>query len=71
MDGNFADAPSAGSSYWKIEAIPPSGRYARGWHCLGPSDAFKDGKPHTIHAFGTKLVVFRGQSGRINIINGY
>jgi 3-ketosteroid 9alpha-monooxygenase subunit A len=71
MDGDIGDAPGAGNSYWKIEAKPPSGRYARGWHCLGPADSFKDGKPHTIHAFGTKLVVFQGESGHINVLNGY
>ncbi len=71
MDGNIEGAPSAAGSYWKIEAKPPSGRYARGWYCLGPSDAYKDGKPHTLTAFGTKLVVFQGESGRINVINGY
>ena len=32
-------------------------RYARGWHCLGLADSFRDGKPHAIHGFGTKLVV--------------
>ena len=71
MDSRMADAPETGKSYWAIEAKPPSGRYARGWHCLGPSAPYKDGKPHTLEAFGTKLVVFQGESGRINVLNGY
>ncbi|MDV6014182.1 Rieske 2Fe-2S domain-containing protein [Haloechinothrix sp. LS1_15] len=46
-------------------------RFARGWHCLGLADDFKDGKPHAIHAFGTKLVVFQGQDGQLNVLDGY
>ena len=57
MDSRIAETPS--KDYWKIEAGPPTGRYARGWHCLGPADIYKDGKPHTLEAFGTKLVVFQ------------
>lgn len=30
--------------------------FARGWHCLGPAEAFRDGKPHGVDAFGTHLV---------------
>jgi 3-ketosteroid 9alpha-monooxygenase subunit A len=32
-------------------------RFARGWHCLGLADTFRDGQPHGITAFGTMLVV--------------
>ena len=35
--------------------IPPE-RYARGWHCLGLAETFRDGQPHAIRAFGGKLV---------------
>ncbi len=31
-------------------------RFARGWHCVGLTRDLRDGKPHPIHAFGTKLV---------------
>ncbi|MEO9139437.1 MAG: 3-ketosteroid-9-alpha-hydroxylase, partial [Jatrophihabitans sp.] len=31
-------------------------RYARGWHCLGLAENYRDGKPHAVEAFGTKLV---------------
>lgn len=54
-----------------IEAAPPPERFARGWHCLGPADSFKDGKPHAVEAFGTKHVVFRGENGALNVLNGY
>ncbi|MFI0355351.1 Rieske 2Fe-2S domain-containing protein [Actinomadura sp. 9N407] len=54
-----------------IEAEEISTRFARGWHCLGLSDGFKDGKPHTINAFGQKLVVFQGEDGKINVLDAY
>ena len=50
--------------------LPPE-RFARGWHCLGLADTFKDGKPHTIEAFGTKLAVFQQADGRLAVIDGY
>ena len=45
-------------------------RYARGWHCIGTVAEFSDGKPHSIHAFGTKLVVWSNDDG-INVLDGY
>jgi 3-ketosteroid 9alpha-monooxygenase subunit A len=54
-----------------IEAVAPPTRFARGWHCLGLVDTFRDGKPHAIQAFGTKLVVFADSKGEINVLNGY
>ncbi|KAA9158258.1 3-ketosteroid-9-alpha-hydroxylase subunit A [Amycolatopsis acidicola] len=54
-----------------IDAGAPPERFARGWHCLGLADTFKDGKPHAINAFGTKLVVFHGEDGKINVLDGY
>ncbi|CAM3010683.1 Rieske-type oxygenase [Prescottella defluvii] len=50
-------------------AAPTS--FARGWHCLGLSESFKDGKPHSIHAFGTKLVVFADSKGELSILDAY
>ena len=41
-----------------IDAGPPMTRFARGWHCLGLAESFRDGQPHGIDAFGTKLVVY-------------
>jgi phenylpropionate dioxygenase-like ring-hydroxylating dioxygenase large terminal subunit len=54
-----------------IEAGAPPARYARGWHCLGLADSFRDGKPHAVQAFGTKLVVFADSTGKLNVLNGY
>lgn len=55
----------------QIEAGAPPERYARGWHCLGLADSFRDGKPHAVHAFGTKLVVFADSTGTLQVLNGY
>ncbi|MFE1954963.1 MULTISPECIES: Rieske 2Fe-2S domain-containing protein [Streptomyces] len=47
-------------------------RFARGWHCLGLAADFRDGKPHEIEAFGTKLVVFQGEDdGELHVLNAY
>ncbi|MBB5918617.1 phenylpropionate dioxygenase-like ring-hydroxylating dioxygenase large terminal subunit [Nocardia transvalensis] len=54
-----------------IDAAGPTARYARGWHCLGPADGYRDGKPHTLEAFGTELVVFAGANGKLNVLNAY
>ncbi|MGW9131892.1 Rieske 2Fe-2S domain-containing protein [Streptomyces sp. NPDC055681] len=54
-----------------IEAGAPPARYARGWHCLGLADSYRDGKPHAVQAFGTKLVVFADSTGKLNVLNGY
>ncbi|MGP4019638.1 Rieske 2Fe-2S domain-containing protein [Saccharopolyspora sp. 5N708] len=54
-----------------IDVGTPPTRFARGWHCLGPADWFKDGKPHAVEAFGTKLVVFQGEDGRLGVLDGY
>jgi 3-ketosteroid 9alpha-monooxygenase subunit A len=50
--------------------VPPS-RFARGWHCLGLADDFRDGKPHAVEAFGTKLVVFADSHGEVHVLDGY
>ena len=55
----------------QIEADAAPTRFARGWHCLGLTRDFGDGKPHAVHAFGQKLVVFRSGDGKINVLDGY
>jgi 3-ketosteroid 9alpha-monooxygenase subunit A len=55
----------------EIEAAAAPTRFARGWHCLGLTKDFGDGKPHAVHAFGKKLVVFRSGDGKINALDGY
>ena len=52
-----------------VGALPE--RYARGWHCLGLVDTFRDGTPHEIKAFGTKLVIFAGESGQLSVLDAY
>jgi 3-ketosteroid 9alpha-monooxygenase subunit A len=54
-----------------IDVGQPQTRYARGWHCVGLARNFKDGKPHAIEAFGTKLVVFQGEDGKLNVLDAY
>ena len=53
-----------------IDAGTPPARFARGWHCLGLADSFRDGDPgsasggpRAVQAFGTKLVVFADSAG--------
>src|SRR5215471_16091715 len=55
----------------KIHAAPIEERYARGWHCLGMADDYKDGKAHGLSIFGTRVVVFQGADGRLHILDGY
>jgi 3-ketosteroid 9alpha-monooxygenase subunit A len=55
-----------------IESKPIPNRYARGWHCLGLAQEFKDGKPHKLDIFGTKLVAFQGAlDGQVHILDAY
>jgi 3-ketosteroid 9alpha-monooxygenase subunit A len=54
-----------------IEAEAAPTRFARGWHCLGLSEKFKDGKPHSVQAFGQKLVVFQSSDGKLNVLDAY
>ncbi|NKY28684.1 Rieske 2Fe-2S domain-containing protein [Nocardia gamkensis] len=54
-----------------IDAGAPPARYARGWHCLGLAQDFRDGKPHTVEIFGTELVVFAGAGGELHVLDAY
>ncbi|MEJ3750164.1 Rieske 2Fe-2S domain-containing protein [Actinomycetes bacterium KLBMP 9797] len=62
---------SDGEAVRQIEAGQPPARFARGWHCLGLADTFRDGKPHAVEAFGTKLVVFADSTGALHALDGY
>ena len=55
----------------EIDAGSLPDRYARGWHCLGPVKEFLDGRPHPIHAFGTKLVVFADSADELHVLDAY
>ena len=54
-----------------IDKGAPPERYARGWHCLGLAERFRDGEPHAVEAFGTKLVVWSDSNGELNVLDGY
>ncbi len=49
-----------------VEKAKPT-RYARGWHCLGPIDKYRDGKQHAINAFGQKLTILIGFDGTSDV----
>lgn len=53
----------------QIETGAVRTRFARGWHCLGLVEKFKDGTPHTVKAFGEKLVIFSGEDGKVNVLD--
>ncbi|OWJ97856.1 3-ketosteroid-9-alpha-hydroxylase [Pseudomonas sp. A46] len=55
----------------RIETRQLEPRYARGWHCLGLADPYRDGKPHRLDVFGTRLVAFATEDGQIRILDGY
>jgi 3-ketosteroid 9alpha-monooxygenase subunit A len=54
-----------------IDVGTPRTRFARGWHCLGLASSYRDGKPHAVDAFGTKLVVFATEDGTLNVLDAY
>ena len=54
-----------------IENAQRTHRYARGWHCLGNANDYRDGKPHTLNIFGTRLVTFADSQGAISILDAY
>ncbi|MEP9414784.1 Rieske 2Fe-2S domain-containing protein [Gordonia sp. VNQ95] len=55
----------------EIDTGTPPTRFARGWHCLGLVDEFRDGKPHPVQVFGTKLVVWADTTGDIQVLDAY
>ncbi|WP_435591243.1 Rieske 2Fe-2S domain-containing protein [Nocardia sp. bgisy118] len=46
-------------------------RYARGWHCLGLAKTYRDGKPHAVNVFGTKLVIWADSAGELRVLDAY
>ncbi|RDI55205.1 Rieske 2Fe-2S domain-containing protein [Nocardia mexicana] len=46
-------------------------RYARGWHCLGLAESFRDRNPHAVNAFGTKLAIWADSRNRLNVLDAY
>ena len=54
-----------------IEAGTAPTRFARGWHCVGLASAYRDGKPHGLEAFGTKIVIWAGADGELHALDSY
>jgi phenylpropionate dioxygenase-like ring-hydroxylating dioxygenase large terminal subunit len=54
-----------------IEAGSNPTRFARGWHCMGLADSFRDGRPHEIKVFGQTAVVFADSSGKLHMIDAF
>lgn len=55
----------------RIEAAPPPERFARGWHCLGLAEDYRDGKPHRLEILGTRLVAYKGADDKVHIIDAW
>ena len=63
--------PSSPGAVREIDTGAARERYARGWHCIGTVKEFSDGKPHSIQAFGTKIVVWADAEGEIRALDSY
>ena len=55
----------------QVDAHRTEDRYARGWHCLGLASGYKDGEPHSLSIFGTRLVAFAGEDGQIHVLDAW
>jgi len=65
---------AANAAVDQVRTIDPGAlptRFARGWHCLGVADTFRDGTPHEVRAFGQKLVAFAGEEGQISVLDAF
>lgn len=67
----MAGTPPRGGKVREIDVGATPTRYARGWHCLGLAAPFRDGKPHAVQVFGTKLVVWADRNGEIQVLDSY
>jgi 3-ketosteroid 9alpha-monooxygenase subunit A len=54
-----------------IDQGAPPARFARGWHCLGLADRFRESGPHAVEAFGTKLAVFADSAGDLHVLDAF
>ncbi|MGW4532001.1 Rieske 2Fe-2S domain-containing protein [Nocardia sp. NPDC004340] len=66
-----ANPQGYGGKVRDIDVGSAPSRYARGWHCLGLADSFRDGRPHPVEAFGTKLVVWADSTGELRALDAY
>lgn len=46
-------------------------RFARGWHMIGQSSEFEQGKAKSLSYFGTKIAAYRGDDGKVYALDGY
>jgi 3-ketosteroid 9alpha-monooxygenase subunit A len=63
--------PGSGAKVRELDVGSAPTRYARGWHCLGLSKSFRDGKPHAVEVFGTKLVVWADSNDELRVLDAY
>ncbi|MEU4839220.1 Rieske 2Fe-2S domain-containing protein [Nocardia testacea] len=66
-----ATTPGGGAKVRELDVGSVPTRYARGWHCLGLAQNFRDGKPHSVQAFGTKLVIWADSAGELHVLDAY
>ncbi|RQS57909.1 Rieske 2Fe-2S domain-containing protein [Burkholderia sp. Bp8984] len=66
-----SSAPASRHPVHRIHAAPIDARYARGWHCLGLADDYRDGRAHGLSIFGTRVAVFQSEDGQLRILDGY
>ncbi len=53
-----------------LEAIGNDGyRYPTGWFCIGWGDELAAGEVRTVHYFGQDLVMYRGKSGGVHVLD--
>jgi hypothetical protein len=52
-DGGAMTADIANIDVREIDTGTVPTRFARGWHCLGVAKSYRDGRPHSVQAFGT------------------
>jgi len=70
----MTSTPTKAAESTEARALDPGNaptRFARGWHCLGVADSFRDGVPHRVEGFGGKLVVWADSNGELNVLDGY
>lgn len=66
-----ANSPTPITPLHEIQSEAPPERFARGWHCLGLAADYKDGQPHRLDIFGTRMVVFQGEDGALNAMHAW
>lgn len=71
MSSAVQGALTAPNEVRQIQSAGNPARFARGWHCLGLAESYRDGAPHEVSAFGEKLVVFATGDGQVSVLDAY